>query len=430
MRLAEPFVHKGRVMLASDKLVNEADIDILQRRFPQALVKVADPILDGLVQFEDDQQDREVARQAQGRIAETMAEVGKSIGGRASLSGKDFRAMESAALEVMRYLAEHPVSAALVNRTMRTETFLADHAGAVFYLSMVLGSTVKGYVVQERIRQTAARNIRSQTVFDLVPLGLASMFMDLSLYPLAEIYDVENPTLTETEAERFRNHPALSAEMLPEVFPATARAVVRTHHENHAGEGYPDALEPDKLHIFARIIRICDAFAAVTATEVFPNALSPCRALWEMMRGGYRRYFDPVLMPLFARLIQPFPIGAKVQLADGREAVVVRYNRMEPFKPTIIIAFDPDGSRLPPDRIEGPISLREREDLRIAGFAGEDLSFLHQPQVEPDLEQATPDGALSLGLHRRRRQRQANARAEACIDPDARFMDLLGVLFP
>jgi hypothetical protein len=165
--------------------------------------------------------------------------------------------------------------------------------------------------------------------------------------------------------------------MLPYEIAPAARAIVRTHHENFDGTGYPSGLVADKIHVFSRIVRIADAYNAATAAHVYKEGRSPARALWEMSAGPYARFYDPVLMKVFTRLIQPFPIGAKLQLRDGRYAVVVRYNREDPFKPTVVIAFDVNGERLPNSKLEGPISLAERRDLRLQSFDDEQLSYLY-----------------------------------------------------
>jgi hypothetical protein len=62
--------------------------------------------------------------------------------------------------------------------------------------------------------------------------------------------------------------------------------------------------------------------------------------------------------------------------------VVVRYNRTRPFYPTIVIAFDEWRRRLTQDRLEGPISLEDRPDLRLRSFRGEDLSFIYDETAE------------------------------------------------
>jgi hypothetical protein len=111
------------------------------------------------------------------------------------------------------------------------------------------------------------------------------------------------------------------------------------------------------------------------------------RALWEMSAGPYRKYYDPVLMKVFLSIIQPFPIGAKLKLQDGRQAVVVRYNRKMPFAPTVVVAFDENGERLPTEKLVGPINVGEGNDLRLQSFGAEDLTYLRDT-VEEQVERS------------------------------------------
>ena len=69
--------------------------------------------------------------------------------------------------------------------------------------------------------------------------------------------------------------------------PSAAKMVVRWHHENFDGSGYPDRKPGSSLHVFVRIARICDAFDAATSEKFYKQAKSPVRALWEMTFGPY-----------------------------------------------------------------------------------------------------------------------------------------------
>ena len=166
--------------------------------------------------------------------------------------------------------------------------------------------------------------------------------------------------------------------MLPDSLPATAKMIVRWHHENYDGTGYPDRKPGAGLHVFVRIARICDAFDAATSDKVYKKAQSAVRVLWEMSNGPLQKFYDPVLMKVFTSIIQPFPIGGKLQLADGRTAVVVRYNRKSPFHPTAVIAFDEHGHRLPAEKITAPLNIGDGNSLRLDSFAGEKLTYLYE----------------------------------------------------
>lgn len=382
MALAESFMHDGRVMITAGRTLHRADIHSLCQKYPYAMVKVGDPILEQAADFEDDGYERTVAEQAQQTISGVMSDTARQFSRRASLSGKDFAALQDAASAMMKYLKENPVTAALLTRSMGGGGYLADHTGAVFYLSMVLGSTIKTYIAEERMRRTNARDLSAQTAMDLKPLGLGAMFMDLGMFPLSDLYRKPQDKLTDKEREAILDHPVTGADMLPGAISAATRMIVRTHHENVDGSGYPAKHAGDKLHIFTKIIRICDSYAAATTDTQYRQAKSSARVLWEMKDGPWRRCYDPLLVSMFTRLIQPFPIGSKLRLTDGTYGVLVKYNRHEVFKPTVLVAFDKFGERLPNEQLKKPINLAEQTILRIESFGGENLSYLYGPPSE------------------------------------------------
>ena len=376
MMLYEPIVARGMVMMQSGHPLSQDAIDAIARRFPGISVRVADPVLDGVVEFEDDRKERESASKAQQSIADSMTQIQNRFAARASLGSADFMALKSAVAEVMAYLKANPSSTALLTRCLDSGTYLSTHTGNVFYLSMLLGSAVLDYVVAERKRQTDSRSYKATFAMDLTPLGLGAMAMDLGMIPLQSLFESDKP-LTAEDKKAIQQHPIVGAEMLPESLSSIARMIVRTHHENFDGSGYPNKLARKKLHVFTRIVRIADAYDAAVSDRVFKKAKSPARVIWEMTVGPYRRFYDKKLMKAFARLIQPFPIGSKLRLEDGRYAVVTKYNRRKPFEPTAVIAYDANNETIPQQKLEGPVELKIRGDVRIKSFRGEDLSFIH-----------------------------------------------------
>ena len=360
-------------------MLHHGDICTLRQKYPYASVMIGDPILERAADFEDDGHERTIAAKVQSTINDVMSDTARKLSRRTSLSGRDFIVLEEAALDLMNYLAENPVTAALLIRTMNGGGYLPDHTGAVFYLAMVLGSTIQTYIAEDRMRRSCCKDLSAQTAMDLRPLGLGAMFMDLGMYALTNLYGEPDEELTPAVRKQIIEHPLTGADMLPQSFPAAARMIVRTHHENLDGTGYPAKLPADKLHIFAKIIRICDYYAAATAPSPEHLACSSACALWQLQHGPWRHCYDPLLARMFSRLIQPFPIGAKLKLSDGRYGVLVRYNRQEVFRPTIIIAFDERGERIPHEQIEPPFCLTDAPHLQIAGFAGEDLKYLYGP---------------------------------------------------
>lgn len=393
MRLAEAFVWRGRTMLPGGKVMTDVDVDVIRRKYPAVCLRVGDPVLDAVAQFEDDGREREAARSVGQKIAASMSEVQERVAANASLAGVNFNQAKTAVMEVIDHLQASPVSAALLDYTADAGPPLAQHTGTAFYLSVLLGLAVRDYVARERMRQTRASTLSPEIAMNLLPLGLGVMFMDVGMFPLQRVFG-ENYALTDEDRQAIRNHPVAGAEMLPDSLTGGVKMVVRTHHENFDGSGYPNSQPGHTLHVFTRIARLCDAFAAATGQRAYRGAKSPARAVWEMTAGPYRHCYDPVLAKVFSGLIQPFPIGAKVRLTDGRYAVVVRYNRKETCRPIVIVAFDANGDRLPPERLKGPIEAGSEPGTRLASFKGEDVSYLSDaPPPQPSA------GAFSVSAY-------------------------------
>jgi len=116
-----------------------------------------------------------------------------------------------------------------------------------------------------------------------------------------------------------------------------------------------------------------------------------------MTKGPYQNLYDPNILNVFARLIQPFPIGAKLTLNSGQTAVVTKHDPRHPFAPHVIIAFDQHDNPLPQDQLQPPFALCDQKQLWPTHFAGEDLTFLREsPNDPPPPSPPQPDQPAEL----------------------------------
>jgi HD-GYP domain-containing protein (c-di-GMP phosphodiesterase class II) len=375
MRLYRSLYNGHIVLLSAGRILEWADIDALRRHYPQAQLYVCDPVLDELVEFQDDSHDQEVSAHVQQRLGQVLGTVRQKLGARTSLDRNDVAQLQQSIAEVMDYIQQNPVTAVLLLSSANWSSHLQEHPANVFYLALLMGSAIRHYVYQERERFTRAGHLQARYGMDLTPLAVGALFHDIGMVPLESLYGRAD-SLGPAERELVRTHPTTGEAMLPAELDAVARMVVRTHHESCDGSGYPQGLRRERLHIFARIIRIADAYDAATSPRVYRQAKSPARVLWEMTCGPYERLYDPIVLKVFAGMIQPFPIGAKIRLASGCFGVVVRHNRLRPFEPKVIIAFDEYDRRIPKDRLGGMVDLGSSPETRPVQFAGEDLNFL------------------------------------------------------
>ncbi|MCK4628520.1 MAG: HD domain-containing protein [Sedimentisphaerales bacterium] len=381
MCLASNIVNRYSVLLPHGHTISEKDIMSLNRLIPEGMVQVVDPILDQIIEFQDDSYDQNVSRVVRKNVASVVSKVSEQVRSGVCLTSDNIAGMQEVIDEMLRYLRENPVTMALIEQSSGWDDYLQQHSSSVFYLSLVIGNTIRNYIKGERERLSAATYIHDS--LNLTPLATASLFHDLGMVPLEYLYRKKVP-LTDEEKEKIRLHPHTGADMLPDKIEPIVRQIVRDHHENQNGSGYPQGLPGNKVNIFSRIIRVADAYAAAISDKVYKKGKPSTAVLHEMLHGGYRHFYDPVILKVFASIVPPFPIGAKLKLKNGYWAVVVRYNHEEPFRPKVIIAFDEFGDPLQQDQLDTPFALGSRTGTEVCMFGGEDMSFLNEQAESQD----------------------------------------------
>ena len=80
--------------------------------------------------------------------------------------------------------------------------------------------------------------------------------------------------------------------------------IIRHHHENFDGSGYPDGLAEEALPILARVLQLVDVYDALTTIETYRPAFSITDALqimqMEVAKGGW----DPHIFSLFEQFVR------------------------------------------------------------------------------------------------------------------------------
>ncbi|TCO55031.1 diguanylate cyclase [Actinocrispum wychmicini] len=127
-------------------------------------------------------------------------------------------------------------------------------------------------------------------------------------------------TLAEDEWRLVRSHPDFGfrlARMLPG-YDGVAR-VIRQHHERFDGQGYPEGLSGNEIRVEARLLGVCDAWAAMRSDRPYQPARTEDEARVEI-RDGRGTQFDPDVADLFLDLHHKGLVGELqliVPTADG-----------------------------------------------------------------------------------------------------------------
>lgn len=144
-----------------------------------------------------------------------------------------------------------------------------------------------------------ARRLGVTDDLQLRALEAAALLHDVGKLAIPE-YILNKPgRLTPAEFERMKSHARIGAEILSEVdFPYPLVPIVRHHHENWDGTGYPERLKSSEIPIGARILAVVDCFDALTSNRPYRRAMSMSEAL-NIIDGRRGTMYDPGVVDVF-----------------------------------------------------------------------------------------------------------------------------------
>jgi hypothetical protein len=128
-------------------------------------------------------------------------------------------------------------------------------------------------------------------------LGVAGVLHDVGKMGAQYAPILAKPSLlTSEERAILQRHPVDGANLVGTITELSdIVAVVRHHHENWDGTGYPDQLQGESIPLHARIIRIVDTIDAMTTVRPYRSALGEADVRAELLK--YRgTQFDPTLV--------------------------------------------------------------------------------------------------------------------------------------
>ena len=105
-------------------------------------------------------------------------------------------------------------------------------------------------------------------------MAIAGMLHDIGKLKLTDyINGQENDPLLIEELKYVRMHSSLGYEELKDQgYSELVLQSVLYHHENYDGSGYPSNLRGDSIPLGARILRVCDVYAALSSDRPYRKA--------------------------------------------------------------------------------------------------------------------------------------------------------------
>jgi diguanylate cyclase (GGDEF)-like protein/putative nucleotidyltransferase with HDIG domain len=141
-------------------------------------------------------------------------------------------------------------------------------------------------------------------VFGLSPDEIAALKAGAVLHDVGKLavppHILNKPgPLTPAEFEKMKIHTIVGAQILGRVnFPYPVIPIIRHHHEQWDGRGYPDKLRGEQIPITARIISVVDCFDSIREDRPFRRGMTLDEATALLLRGA-GIHFDPAVVDQF-----------------------------------------------------------------------------------------------------------------------------------
>ncbi len=182
----------------------------------------------------------------------------------------------------------------------------------------------------------------------LTQLGMTALFHDIGKVKLPQDLINKPDEFDENDWRQIRQHPTMGALTLARMRQiddqiGLAMAGAFEHHLRMDGTGYPACSSKRELHVFSRIIMLCDVYDAMTAGRVYhKKRTSPDEAIRRILYRA-KDWYDPLIVKAFINMLGIFPVGTVARLSDGSIVVVTRNAPEDPYAPEVLVVRDPNG---------------------------------------------------------------------------------------
>ena len=139
---------------------------------------------------------------------------------------------------------------------------------------------------------------------DVGKIELAGMLHDIGMIGVSDdvLYKVDD--LTQEEYDEIKAHINYSVKILEDIKQLKdVVEIIRCHHENYDGSGYPMGLRGEEIPVGARIIAIGDAFDSIISDRIYRQKNNYEEALNKIQKDAGSK-FDPVFVRAFCECFE------------------------------------------------------------------------------------------------------------------------------
>lgn len=135
--------------------------------------------------------------------------------------------------------------------------------------------------------------------------------------------------LSKAEFDRMKLHASIGADILRSIdFPYPVEPIVRHHHENFDGSGYPAGLSGTQIPIGARILAVVDCYDALTSDRPYRSKLTRSQAE-QYLRSMRNTRYDPWVVNGFLEILDSLEAGDAAEVRGPQEGVPSNITRAQ-----------------------------------------------------------------------------------------------------
>ncbi|HHU50612.1 MAG TPA: HD-GYP domain-containing protein [Firmicutes bacterium] len=240
--------------------------------------------------------------------SETLSVVKKSLVQAAKSRRFNLKEVNNVIDYVVDEIMDNPIVLYNLIDMKKQDEFIYEHSVNVCIISSIIGKNMG--LARDKVKQ----------------LAIGALLHDLGkVYVDPEVLNKPS-SLTEEEFKQVKEHTKYGFEVLRSLddFSILSAHIAYQHHEREDGSGYPRGLLSEEIHSFAKIVAVADSFEAMTANrkyrkKVFKND----EAIRQLTQEAPKRY-DTTVIETLKRSVALYPVGCRVLLRSGEQAVVVK----------------------------------------------------------------------------------------------------------
>jgi putative nucleotidyltransferase with HDIG domain len=213
---------------------------------------------------------------------------------------------------------------------------LEDAVGHVSALNRLYLSTVETLATaidaKDEVTSDHIKRVQAGTLALAKKLGVTEELMLQAIEAAALLHDtgkiavpehiLNKPgKLTPAEFEKMKLHAPIGATILSAIeFPYPVVPIVRHHHENWDGTGYPDGLRGTDIPLGARILSVVDCFDALTSDRPYRRRMSDDEAI-QILTDRRGTMYDPMVVDAFLAIYKTIMPPADRSMHPAARAV-------------------------------------------------------------------------------------------------------------